>query len=241
MGINFGQQIGPLPLGGWLAALGGGLAIALYSRANASDTVTVKHTAVLDENGNTVIPDSGVGGSWTAINPPTTSMPVARPETNEEWGRQAIDWCLSKGVPGTLATDAIGKYLGGQKLGPAEAATVRIALIALGSPPIPPPPPQESPTVPGPVIPVVNPTPTPAPTVPTNPAANGRWIIVGKWPNWDGSLWGIAGRLYGNSRRWVDIYNANRIGVKRPDGTQGMIVTPAILRPGWRLWVPGTK
>ncbi len=238
MAINFGQQLGPLPLGGWLAAIGGGVAIALYSRANSSDTVTVKHTAVTDDDGNLVLPDSGVGGSWTAINPPTTSAPVYRPETNEEWGRLAIDWCLSKGIPGTLATDAIGKYLDGQKLNAAEAATVRIALIALGSPPSPPPPPQESPTVAGPVMPAPV-TIVSAPTT-ANPVG-GKWIVTGKWPNWDGSLWGIAGRLYGNSRRWVDIYNANRIGVKRPDNTLGMIVNPAIIRPGWRLWVPGAR
>jgi hypothetical protein len=37
------------------------------------------------------------------------------------------------------------------------------------------------------------------------------------------TLYGLAQELYGNPRRAVDIYNANRVGVIRPDKTAGFI------------------
>lgn len=53
-----------------------------------------------------------------------------------------------------------------------------------------------------------------------------------------GSLAGMAEIYFGDSRRWVDIFNANRRGVTRPDGSVGFLVNPEDVRAGDRLVIP---
>jgi len=52
------------------------------------------------------------------------------------------------------------------------------------------------------------------------------------------NLWNIAKRYYGNGAQYVRIFNANRVGVRRPDGSNGMISNPNLIYPGWRLVIP---
>lgn len=52
------------------------------------------------------------------------------------------------------------------------------------------------------------PTPTkPAPSPATQPQQK---VTVCPWPQWCGSLWGIAQHFYGNGALWPQIYNANK-------------------------------
>jgi hypothetical protein len=45
--------------------------------------------------------------------------------------------------------------------------------------------------------------------------------------------------VYGNTKRWVDIFNANRVGVTRPDKTPGYVVNPNdMLNEGSDIVVP---
>lgn len=52
------------------------------------------------------------------------------------------------------------------------------------------------------------------------------------------SLAGIAEIYYQDRRRWVEIYNANRVGVRRPDGTMGHLRSPEDTSPGDILYIP---
>lgn len=52
------------------------------------------------------------------------------------------------------------------------------------------------------------------------------------------TLKSISRTYYGNENRWLDIYNANRSGVRRADGTPGLIQNPNALLSGWRLVIP---
>jgi len=48
----------------------------------------------------------------------------------------------------------------------------------------------------------------------------------------------MAEVYYGNGAQYPRIYNANRTGVRRPDGSMGMISNPNLLHAGWRLVIP---
>lgn len=51
---------------------------------------------------------------------------------------------------------------------------------------------------------------------------------VGTWPNWNGSLWGIAQHYYGNGNLWPRIFSAN----------QNQISNPNLIYPGQKLVIP---
>lgn len=99
--------------------------------------------------------------------------------------------------------------------------------------PTPPPPVVQAPSPP--------PAPTPRPAPPPAPvpqAPQGQWVTVTPWNTPTSTLWGIARQVYGNGADWPRIFNANRIGVMRPDGTQGAISNPNLIYKGERVWVP---
>lgn len=52
------------------------------------------------------------------------------------------------------------------------------------------------------------------------------------------NLRSIAEIYYRDSSRWVDIYNANRKGVRRRDGSYGFLDNPETLLSGDRLLLP---
>lgn len=240
--VDFGKQVGPLPLGAWVVVVAGGLGIAYYSRRAGAPAAP---TVVEDTGG---VPGVGTGPSWTAVPPPSTAPEGAPPPaTNEEWGRAAINYLIAQGYDANAADSAIRKYLESAKLSVQEYALVRIALTKLGSPPVPLPPPADPPvtttpappvSVPGPVIQPPPPPPPPPVSQPPPPRPVLRIFIVTPWPTKGSTLWGISEIFYGTGTRWNDIYNANRAGTTRPDGSPGFISNPNYLRPGDRVWVP---
>lgn len=229
--MDLGKQYGPLPLGAWVAVVAGGLGIAYYSTRGRGNSPTL----VNDTSGS---PGVGTGGvsSWIQNTPPAGSDTVAQaPTTNEEWARLAINYLIAQGYDPALSDSTIRKYLESSPLTLAEYALSKIALAKLGSPPQPlpnPPPPPEKPAV----VTPVPPDPGPGQAVP--PPQNVRWVVVTKYPSQFGTLWGISKWAYGNGALYMRIYNANRRGVKRPDGTAGFMYNPNLIHPGERLYIP---
>lgn len=68
--------------------------------------------------------------------------------------------------------------------------------------------------------------PTPAPT----PTPSGTTCTVGVFPDWNGSLWGIADHFYGDGSRWNEIYQANVATIGD---------NPGLIFPGQVLTIPG--
>jgi nucleoid-associated protein YgaU len=234
-GMDLGKQVGPLPLGAWIAVVAGGLGIALWTKQNqVSDEPEITEDVSGDEG-------VGTGPGWVAVPPPSTTPPdstAPKPTTNEEWGSVAINWLIGKGYPAGIANSAITKALAGgvgdNKLSVQEWSLWTIVLAAIGAPPypiiVPPPTGVPGPVTPNPPKPPTNPPPTTTPKV--------RYYVVKPWPAKGSTLWGIAEIYYKDGRKWSKIYNANKKGTTRADRTPGMISNPNLIRPGWKLIVP---
>lgn len=216
MALDLGKQVGPLPLGAWLAVVGTGLGVALWNRNNAPATDATSRDTTTDP-----LTDVGTGdvGGWTQTTPPT-SVPVQEvPTDNDSWGRIAINYLIAQGYDPALSQAAVGHALQGVSMSVREYALWGIALAHFGAPPYP--------------VDVVPPVSVPGPTggTPTppapKPAPKGTWYRIGPGAHW--TLHKLAARWYKNPARWRDILAANRDGVRRP---QGIAPNPHA-SPGW--------
>lgn len=128
--MDLGQQVGPLPLGGWIAVVVGGLGIAYFINRNQAESSSEAQ----------LVP-SGVGtGGAQVIETPPEETETDAPEldnTNANWGRQATDWLIGQGNDPGIADNAIRKYLSSMKLDSQEQGLVDQALREFGSPPEP--------------------------------------------------------------------------------------------------------
>lgn len=241
MAMDLGKQVGPLPLGAWFAVVGGGLGLAYYGYKQQKPAPT----PVTDTGGQVGVGDGSVPGNWLPTTPPTGvgTGDVAGPATtNEAWAVRAINWLIAQGYDATESDSAVRKYITGNDPAPSakEYVLQGIVLAHFGSPPYPLPPPLTPPPVV--VPPGGNPTPTPVPTPAPSPVppapARGVWAVVTAWPTRHSTLSGIAKDAYGDANQWHRIFDANRKGVKRPDGTLGMITDPNRIFAGWWLFLP---
>lgn len=216
-GPDFGKMIGPLPLGAWLAAVGGGVGLYWYRGRTAAPT-TVDNTS-----GDPGVGDGTVGG-WTATNPPPADPPIStKPTTNEEWGQQAINWLISMGYDSAVSDSAIRKYLQGGTLTATEFVLVRQALMHLGATPQLLPPPTQNPPQ-GPVVPPP-PPPKTKPPVPKPVPNSHTYYTVKRGDN----LTKIA-KAYHTT--WQTLFNENRAGKRRPDGKMGTVANANLIFPG---------
>lgn len=217
MALDLGKPIGPLPLGAWIAVVGGGLAIGFYvSRGTAKNAAQT--TPPID-------PDSGVGtgGGQLVYDPPTNvETPTNAITTNDQWAIQAINWLISSQAmnPG-IAQTAITKFVTGQNRNLTEQGMINLALLHFGAPPEAVPVPE---------------SPIPTPPVVTNPKPstprswNFYTVVKGDTP---GSITRKTG-----AGSWWYIYTANdRVGL-RPDGTPGLLANPFAIKPGMVLIIP---
>lgn len=231
--MDLGKQIGPLPLGAWIAVVAGGLGIALWSR-NRTDAPT--EPEIVEDGSGT--PGVGEGPGWTAVPPPTTGPSTPTYETNEAWGQAAINWLIAQGYPAGLASSAItkalngGEDISGNKMSIQEWALWSLALTKFGAPPYPvnvaPPT-----GTPGPVTPTDPPT-DPPPTTPKPPTNKIPPYVVVVAKRGD-SISKIASR-YGKS--WQTVWNFN-LKYRSPATVAIMKARgPNLIFAGTRIWVP---
>lgn len=213
------EKLGKLPPMAIVVVVGGALAIAYYvNRDSGSGT---------QGTGGVLPPESGTGGmspGWVSVDPPINNPTTPGYADNEAWGAAAVGWLIGYGIGAVEAGTAVRAYLSAEKL------TVRqknlIDLVSKKAPdgvgPAPNIPSGGGVDDPPPVVTDPPPTTTPPPTTPP-PAAgpisgwNGRVFQVKPWPAPGSSLWSIAGIVYGNNKRWPDIYNANRDRISNPN------------------------
>lgn len=233
MALDLGKQIGPLPLGAWMAVVAGGLGIALWSRQNQNAAEEAE--IVEDTSGDEGV---GEGVGWVAVPPPTNAPGGASYASNEAWGQAAINWLIAQGYPPGLAASAITKALAGgvdiegNKMSVQEWSLWSLALLNLGSPPYPiqVAPPTDTP---GPVTPNDPPPDNepPPPTEPDNKIPPYREVIAERGD----SISKIASK-YGKS--WQTVWNFNL--KYRSAATRAIMKArgPNLIFKGTRIWVP---
>lgn len=131
--MDLGKKVGPLPLGVWIAVVGGGLALAFFVNRRTANTLPLLPDSDVGTGGSasqggfTYDPPSSGGGGGSAA--PSTY------DTNDAWGRAAILYLLSEGKDPGKVTLAVSRYLGEQPLTAEYQAMVSLAIAKLGPPP----------------------------------------------------------------------------------------------------------
>jgi hypothetical protein len=221
VGGALGKQAGPLPVWVWAAAVAGGIGIYVFQQRNAAPAPAEQLTT-----GDQAEVGAGPGGwYYQPALPVASAAPPATIETNEQWAVEAERYLMNvKNYDPGLVDAAVRRYISGESLSAQQWSIINDALRFLGPLPSPLPPLENNPPsqAPPPVT-----TKPPAPKPPTTKPGVG-YMKVGTWPNWNGSLWGIAKHYYGNGALWPIIYNANRNIIKNPN----------VIKPGWIIAIP---
>lgn len=218
---DMGKQVGPLPMGAWVAVVGGSLGYMMYSRNRAAKTAA---PVSLDATAAGSIGSVGVGGVGAqsyiptdgGLNSPTTANDTI--SSNVQWGQRAFAWLTGQGLDGATVDNAIRNYLAGNGLSLQENSLITQALAKWGQPPesLPQPPPLPQPPAPTPApAPVTVPAPAPPPPPPPPPPApppGGRTYTVRPGD----TLSGIAAKYPEAWITWQSIFNANRNIINDP-------------------------
>lgn len=242
MAMDLGKPIGPLPLGAWVAVVGGGLAIAYWQR-NAGTAASGEDPNTSDtSSGDGTANDSGAGGSWVAVPPPSTAPDDGGKityESNEQWGQAAINWLIAQGYNPGLSSSAITKALNGgvdisgNKMSIQEWSLWSLALTKFGSPPYPVnvPPPTSVPGTPSKPPPHNGGGTPPTPKPPSNKVPP-HYDVVAKRGD---TVSRIAARY---NEPWQTVWAFNL--KYRPPATVAILKArgPNLIFAGTHIWVP---
>lgn len=159
-----GHKLGPLPVGGWLLAVAGGVGVAVYFRnrsaANAADLPDITTTDATgpdgftpNDPGGTVQGVGGAGGPISGTYPysntatagngnaavHTGPAALARAaKTNAEWANHAADAMARRGFVHGAVAGTLDKYLAGKRLSAGDELRLQATLATCGPPPNPP-------------------------------------------------------------------------------------------------------
>lgn len=167
------KNIGPLPGGVWLLAVGGGLTFTYF----LNKTTAANESSKGDEDVTGVDAYAGYGSGRGYVRVPApgsgaitlpagesgvTNPSDTKPQSNQEWRQRAVSELVARGVSPILADTAIAKWFQGSELDQAENAAVELAIRILGIPPDGTPPRQ---LAEAPAPPSIIPKPLPGPIV----------------------------------------------------------------------------
>lgn len=156
------KKLGPMPVGGWLLALAGGVGIALYFRnKSAADSADLPDDTTFPDDftvngdgfdqadpGGTNPGVGGTGGTDQAGNPNTPGTPAhihhseaykaKHAKTNAEWKHHTVLAMTAMGFGAAAMDNTLDHYLKGQRQGQAGELRLSAALARCGPPPNPP-------------------------------------------------------------------------------------------------------
>jgi LysM repeat protein len=245
-GLDLGKMYGPLPLGAWIAVVGGGLAIAYVAyKNNSSSSAGIDLSGVGGQTGQGVldntygVPGVGTGGSgmyWSNVAPTGDNSQDESNPDNQAWRLKVENAFIAMGNYNAAEVDAtLTDYLNGNPLSVKEFALITLMLARFGPPPISVPaphkkkqqkkPPKKKPPKKKP--PKKNPPKKKPPKKKPKHHKHHKKVKHYRVKRGD-TLWGIAQKEYGNPLHWHKIYHANR----------GKIANPHWIYPGQVFVIP---
>lgn len=180
-------DIGPLPTWAWAGIGTAGLAgyLIYRNKKQAAATTAAQNSSGLSSDLGTV----PISNLTTAAEP----MPFEAGDTFVNVSQQQGQSQAQTGSGTAIATTTTSGTGTGQTQTQSQSL---------------PPPPKPPPIIPPkPPVTPLPPAPKPPPPKPPTPQTK---VTVCSWPNWCGSLWGIAQHFYGNGSLWPKIYEANK-------------------------------
>jgi hypothetical protein len=202
-GLDLGKKVGPFPVGVWIAAVGGGLALAYFMNRTLASGISG------DSGGGTAV-EPGVGGTPGGFIPAPQPGDESAEEDdsildNEMWAFRATAFLVVEGYNAVDVGVAIRRYLDGEQISSADASMIQAAVNELGPPPTIP--------VGGGIIKPPTPKPPasqPPPSTVTKPGAPKLRIA---------SRWSSAIQI-----EWSPVPGATKYELQRTKPTKGMVV-----------------
>lgn len=189
-GKGLSKKVGPLPMGVWIAVIGGGLTLAYFmNRGNGNAPAGSTGTGDF----GSATSGTGTGGSsvWAANQPPgSPTTPMI--STNVQWSQAAGNYLLTTGADPVLVDTAMRKYLFNQPLSQAEQAIISAAIKQFGLPPEPLPPPAGDGAPPQGGTNTDPPPAAGAPTVTATPIGNGQVRVDWTYSGTDVTSWTVG-------------------------------------------------
>lgn len=142
---ELGKMIGPLPLGAWVAVVGGGLGYLYYTKTHPSAAGTDTSTDDTSDATATNAEDAGVGlggvpagytytGDTSGDSGATGTPSIT---DNTSWASAATNYLISKGYDPASAQTAITVYINGGSPTTAQWTMISAALAGVGALPDP--------------------------------------------------------------------------------------------------------
>lgn len=132
------HKVGPLPVGIWMLAAAGIYWYLKKKNAAAASTgpTAVTPAGTVGTTGGIGSSDSsGTGGGSGGDTGSSGSTTVGQYQTNDAWGRAAVNYLVSIGEDPTVANSAVTQFLASQNLTADQQAMINLAVQALGAPP----------------------------------------------------------------------------------------------------------
>lgn len=233
MALDLGKQVGPLPLGAWVAVVAGGFGIAVYTKRNSGPPLA---EVVDNTSGDAGVGTGAVGGFLPTSPVPSTPTGAGPITTNEEWAVNAERVLIGKNYPPTTVDSMVRKYIAGatSTMGPAEFALLAVALADPLIGPAPQPlPPDGNPPV------IAPPTGTTPPTTTAPVHAVMQTIPVGRsMYDAEKSAHPTSTAPVNNNRALIAIHYNMAHGINPwPTGVPGPLLTQWKFKRQQRVWV----
>ncbi len=171
---DLGQMIGPLPLGGWVAVVGGGLGLAYVARRQGGGGGEPEAEAEPEVVTPTFPATPSTAGPIN-LRPAPVEPNFGTPITdNGQWIGEATRALASRGFAPYRTQQCLAQYLEGVIAGGDCVGIVDAAILAIG------PPPSPAPVNRVPIVPAPAPRPTLPPPAPRPAPPPVRWSSQGR-------------------------------------------------------------